>query len=202
MRTMLPYTTASWQKSSRSWSEATKVRNLDFQGTRDWVHLTKKHRLPAKLRWPEVKTSRRLNGASGDSKTSSSTCYISPASAERHELNERFRAAIQLVRDKHKFEIIMEEWWQKPLVSFASTLESPSLKWGNVGTPDETQFETWSWGLNCDPPTYDPSKPRIPEYGPLEAQERGVNPSVETVWNWHTCSLMVFPSQTSSSLSG
>jgi hypothetical protein len=30
----------------------------------------------------------------------------------------------------------------------------------------------------------------------------GVNPSVETVWNWHTCSLMIFPSQTSSSLSG
>ena len=30
----------------------------------------------------------------------------------------------------------------------------------------------------------------------------GVNPSVETVWNWHTCRSMVFPSQTSSSLSG
>jgi len=34
------------------------------------------------------------------------------------------------------------------------------------------------------------------------AQFFGVNPSVETVWNWHTCRLMVFPSQTSSSLSG
>jgi integrase len=30
----------------------------------------------------------------------------------------------------------------------------------------------------------------------------GVNPSVETVWNWHTCSSMIFPSQTSSSPSG
>ena len=33
-------------------------------------------------------------------------------------------------------------------------------------------------------------------------QSPGVNPSVETVWNWHTCGSMVFPSQTSSSLSG
>jgi hypothetical protein len=38
--------------------------------------------------------------------------------------------------------------------------------------------------------------------GTLLAQGTGVNPSVETVWNWHTCSLMIFPSQTSSSLSG
>jgi predicted nucleic acid-binding protein len=36
----------------------------------------------------------------------------------------------------------------------------------------------------------------------LRAHIDGVNPSAETVWNWHTCSLMVFPSQTSSSLSG
>jgi integrase len=34
------------------------------------------------------------------------------------------------------------------------------------------------------------------------AQFFGVNPSVETVWNWHTCSSMIFPSQTSSSPSG
>ena len=34
------------------------------------------------------------------------------------------------------------------------------------------------------------------------AQSIGVNPSVETVWNWHTCSSMIFPSQTSSSPSG
>jgi hypothetical protein len=34
------------------------------------------------------------------------------------------------------------------------------------------------------------------------AHPRGVNPSVETVWNWHTCSLMVFPSHSFSSLSG
>ncbi len=30
----------------------------------------------------------------------------------------------------------------------------------------------------------------------------GVNPSVETVWNWHTCRSMVFPSHSSFSLSG
>ena len=34
------------------------------------------------------------------------------------------------------------------------------------------------------------------------AQNCGVNPSVETVWNWHTCGSMVFPSHSSSSLSG
>jgi integrase len=32
--------------------------------------------------------------------------------------------------------------------------------------------------------------------------EHGVNPSVETVWDWHACSSMVFCSQTSSSSSG
>ena len=35
----------------------------------------------------------------------------------------------------------------------------------------------------------------------FEAQGNGVNPSVETVWNWHTYSSVVFPSQLSSSLS-
>ena len=34
------------------------------------------------------------------------------------------------------------------------------------------------------------------------AQSVGVNPSVETIWNWHTCRSMIFPSQTSSSPSG
>jgi len=34
------------------------------------------------------------------------------------------------------------------------------------------------------------------------AQSPGVNPSVETVWNWHTCGSMVFPSHSFSSLSG
>ncbi len=37
--------------------------------------------------------------------------------------------------------------------------------------------------------------------GTLPAHPVGVNPSVETVWNWHTCSSIVFPSQISSSLS-
>jgi hypothetical protein len=34
------------------------------------------------------------------------------------------------------------------------------------------------------------------------AHSGGVNPSVETVWNWHTCGSMVFPSHSFSSLSG
>jgi hypothetical protein len=34
------------------------------------------------------------------------------------------------------------------------------------------------------------------------AQFLEVNPSVETVWNWHTCGSMVFPSHSFSSLSG
>jgi len=34
------------------------------------------------------------------------------------------------------------------------------------------------------------------------AQGDGVNPSVETVWCWHTCRSMVFPSQTFCSPSG
>jgi hypothetical protein len=38
--------------------------------------------------------------------------------------------------------------------------------------------------------------------GTVVAQDCGVNPSVETVWNWHTCCSMVFPSQTYSSPSG
>jgi hypothetical protein len=34
------------------------------------------------------------------------------------------------------------------------------------------------------------------------AQSPVVNPSVETVWNWHRCGSMVFPSQASSLASG
>jgi hypothetical protein len=36
-------------------------------------------------------------------------------------------------------------------------------------------------------------------FGTLLAHLYGVNPSVETFWNWHTCGSMVFPSQTFSS---
>jgi hypothetical protein len=89
-----------------------------------------------------------------------------------HPFNARFRAAIQLVRNEHPFEIMMEEWRPTPEPSFASTLQSSTLKWENVGTPDEPQFKTWSRGLNCHPPDYDSSSPRMPEYGPLEVQER------------------------------
>jgi hypothetical protein len=39
------------------------------------------------------------------------------------------------------------------------------------------------------------------EFGTHLAHRSGVNPSVETVWNWHTCGSIVFPSQISSSLS-
>ena len=88
-----------------------------------------------------------------------------------HEFNERLRAAIQLVRDENKFQIT-EEWWTKPIESFASTFKSATLKWENVD-PEEPQFETWGRGLNCHSlPMYDSSKPRIPEYGPLDVQER------------------------------
>ena len=42
----------------------------------------------------------------------------------------------------------------------------------------------------------------IEGFGTVLAQQSGVNPSVETVWNWHTCSSMVFSSQSCSFLSG
>jgi hypothetical protein len=44
--------------------------------------------------------------------------------------------------------------------------------------------------------------PKAGSFSAVLAQFDGVNPSVETVWNWHTCSSMIFPSQTSSSPSG
>ena len=90
----------------------------------------------------------------------------------KQALNGRFRAAIELVRGEHPFEIIMEEWRPQSESSFAATLQGPALKWENVGTPAEPRFKTWSRGLNCYPPDFDPSSPRMPEYGPLEVQER------------------------------
>ena len=49
--------------------------------------------------------------------------------------------------------------------------DTDRLKWKNVGTPQEKQFETYAWGLNTDPPTYDPKKPMLQEYGPLDVHE-------------------------------
>jgi hypothetical protein len=89
-----------------------------------------------------------------------------------HPTNARFRSALELVRSSHPFEVITEEWWYETEPSFASTLQTLTLKWENVGTPDEPQFETWRRGLNCHPMDHVQSKPMLPEYGPLEVQHR------------------------------
>ncbi len=88
-----------------------------------------------------------------------------------HRLNERLRGAIELIASEHGVQVILEEWWARPEPSFASTLQTPALKWENVGTPDEPQFKTSVACLNYYPPAYDPSKPSLREYGPLVAQE-------------------------------
>jgi hypothetical protein len=88
-----------------------------------------------------------------------------------HRLNARFRGAIELIRNEHGAEVILEEWWFRPEPSFASTLQDATMKWENVGTPDEPRFETSTACLNYHPPTYDPTKPSPREYGPLVAQE-------------------------------
>jgi hypothetical protein len=91
--------------------------------------------------------------------------------AQGHPSNPKLGAAINLIRDKHPFGVITEEWFgDHP--SFASTLATPTLKWVNVGTPRHTQYQTWSRGLNCEPMDHDTSKPMLPEYGPVEVQER------------------------------
>jgi len=41
--------------------------------------------------------------------------------------------------------------------------------------------------------------PKQPTFGTVLAQSVGVNPSVETKCDWHTCRLTVFPTQTASS---
>jgi hypothetical protein len=88
-----------------------------------------------------------------------------------HRLNARYRAAIELVLNECGADVILEEWWYRPEPSFASTLQTPTLKWENVGTPDEPEFVTSVACLNYDPSSYDPSKPSLREYGPLRAQE-------------------------------
>jgi predicted MPP superfamily phosphohydrolase len=87
-----------------------------------------------------------------------------------HSLNLRFGQVIFLIREHYPIEIILEEW-RPDRQSFASTVDTDKLKWKNVGTPQEKQFETYAWGLNTDPPTYDPKKPMLQEYGPLDVHE-------------------------------
>jgi hypothetical protein len=90
-----------------------------------------------------------------------------------HMLNAKFAGVISLIRESYGAQIILEEWLYSEEHSFASTLSTPDLEWKNVGTSNETRFETFTGGLNCHPPTYDPAKPILqPEYGPLAAQER------------------------------
>lgn len=87
-----------------------------------------------------------------------------------HALNAKFAGAISLIREEYVVQIILEEWWDAQQ-SFASTLATANLDWKNVGTPTETRFETHRDGLNCYPSTYDPTKPILQEYGPLDVQE-------------------------------
>ena len=98
-----------------------------------------------------------------------------------HELNSKFAAVVSLVSESHGAQILLEEWWYHADQSFASTLATSGLEWKNVGTPEETRFETSVGGLNCHPPTYDPTKPNLQEYGPLDAQERRESYMIERI---------------------
>ena len=98
-----------------------------------------------------------------------------------HALNAKFAGVISLVRESYGAQIILEEWLYSEERSFASTLSTSDLEWKNVGTPEETRFETSVSGLNCHPPTHDPAKPILQEYGPLAAQERREGYMVERI---------------------
>jgi predicted MPP superfamily phosphohydrolase len=87
-----------------------------------------------------------------------------------HALNDRFGQVISLIRENYRVAIILEEWMPDHQ-SFASTLDTEQLKWKNVGTPNEERFETYAYGLNTNPPTHDPKKPMLQEYGPLDVHE-------------------------------
>jgi hypothetical protein len=88
-----------------------------------------------------------------------------------HRLNDRFGQVISLIRENYPVQIILEEWTDEHQ-SFCSTLDTHILNWKNVGTPKEERFETFACGLNTNPPTHDPSKPMLQEYGPLGTHER------------------------------
>src|SRR5208337_5217832 len=87
-----------------------------------------------------------------------------------HRLNDRFGQVISLIRERYPVQVILEEW-TPDRKSFASTVDTDKLKWKNVGTPEEKRFETYAYGLNTDPPTHDPKKPMLQEYGPLNVHE-------------------------------
>lgn len=87
-----------------------------------------------------------------------------------HPLNARFGQVISLIRENYPVQIILEEWMDSHQ-SFGSTVDTDRLKWKNVGTPKEKRFLTHNYGLNSDPPTYDPKKPTLQEYGPLDVHE-------------------------------
>ena len=87
-----------------------------------------------------------------------------------HALNDRFGKVISLIRENYPVQIILEEW-TPDRQSFASTLDTDKLKWKSVGTPKEKRFETYAYGLNTYPPTHDPKKPMLQEYGPLDVHE-------------------------------
>jgi hypothetical protein len=88
-----------------------------------------------------------------------------------HPLNAKFASVISLIREHHPVQVILEEWLAAKQ-SFASTLATSQLQWANVGSPeDDPAFETYSRGLNCHPPTHEPSKPMLQEYGPVDVQE-------------------------------
>jgi hypothetical protein len=97
-----------------------------------------------------------------------------------HALNPKLASVISLLRENHPIQIILEEWWDGQQ-SFAATLATANLQWKNVGTPQEPRFETSSSGLNCYPPTHDPKKPMLQEYGPLNAQELREDYMVERI---------------------
>lgn len=97
-----------------------------------------------------------------------------------HPLNSKLAGVISLICEHYSVQVILEEWSHIPEeVSFASTLAKANLPWRNVGTPNEAHFVTTVGGLNCHPPTYDPRKPVLYEYPPLNVQELRENYMVE-----------------------
>jgi hypothetical protein len=77
-------------------------------------------------------------------------------------------------------QVILEEWWADKQ-SFASTLATSSLQWQNVGTPNEARFQTCGNALNGHPPTHDPNKPILQEYGPMDVQELRENYMIDRI---------------------
>jgi hypothetical protein len=98
-----------------------------------------------------------------------------------HPLNAKLAGVISLIDESYAVQIILEEWSYGPEVSFASALATAKLEWRNVGTPDEPHFLAPISGLNCHPPTHDPTKPMLAEYPPLIAQELRENYMVERI---------------------